>query len=135
MNLKIDMNDLSEVNGHDNLGFNNDRNKDSDTISHQTTITNISSNCSQNATPKRISGKNRKNSEVNVDPSQLSVYERVKMGKQLMEKRKSISEASKCMETTSSSNKKSEKRKSKNKETNRKRQRCMQMRSKPKMND
>ena len=110
------MNEFSEANGHDNLGFDKERQRDPDTTSHQTTLTNISSNCSQNATPKKIQGKTRRRSEVQVDPSQLSVYERVKMGKQLMEKRKSISESNSRNDTSSSSNKKSEK-KTKNKET------------------
>ena len=111
------MNDLSESNGHDNLGFDKDRNRDPDTTSHQTTITNISSNCSQNATPKRFAGTSRKNSEAKVDPSQLSVYEKVKMRKELMQKRKSISDCSNGNEMSVSSEKKSEKRRSKNKET------------------
>ena len=111
------MNDLSELNGHDNLGFDKERNTEPDTTSHQTTITNISSNCSQNATPKRIVGKTRKNSEVKIDPSELSVYERVKMGKELMKKRKSISENNKNNETSSTSNKKTGKKRDKNKET------------------
>ena len=111
------MNDLSEVNGHDNLGFDKERNRDPDTTSHQTTTTNVSSNCSQNTTPKRLAGTKRKNSEVKIDPSQLSVYEKVKMRKELMEKRKSISDGSNGNETSISSIKKSERRKSKNKET------------------
>ena len=115
--LKIDMNDLSEVNGHDNLGFDKDRKQDADTTSHQTTITNVSSNCSQNATPKRFAGTSRKNSVVKVDPSQLSVYEKIKMRKELMEKRKSISDGSNGNEKSISSDKKSERRKSKNQET------------------
>ena len=111
------MNEFSEANGHDNLGFDKEKQRDPDTTSHQTTLTNISSNCSQNATPKKIQGKTRRRSEVQVDPSQLSVYERVKMGKQLMEKRKSISDSNNRNDTSFSKNKKLEKKSTKNKET------------------
>ena len=111
------MNEFSEANGHDNLGFDKERQRDPDATSHQTTLTNISSNCSQNATPKKIQGKTRRRSEVQVDPSQLSVYERVKMSKQLMEKRKSISDSENRNDTSLTKNKKSEKKSTKNKET------------------
>ena len=111
------MNEFSEANGHDNLGFDKERQRDPDATSHQTTLTNISNNCSQNATPKKIQGKTRRRSEVQVDPSQLSVYERVKMGKQLMEKRKSISDSNNRNDTSFTKSKKSEKKSTKNKET------------------
>ena len=103
------MNDLSELNGHDNLGFNKERTKEADTTSHHTTVTNVSSNCSPNGTPRSLNEKTRKNSKTGKETETRSVSTEV------LNKRKSISKNTK--ETTFNSHEKTGHKKATNKET------------------
>ena len=67
------MNDLSESNGHDNLGFGKERSREADTSSRHTTITNVSSNCSANSTPRKVKGGARRTSKKDTEVVARSV--------------------------------------------------------------
>jgi hypothetical protein len=103
------MNDLSESNGHDNLGFGKERTTEADTTSHSTTVTNVSNSSSANATPRSLNGKTRKNSNTGQDTTKRSVSTEV------LNKRKSISGNTK--ETSFNSHEKLGNKKTTNKET------------------
>ena len=104
------MHDLTDANGHDNLGFNGEGNNEADTTSHHTTITNVSSNNgTPNGTPRNINGISKKTSKKNLETTQRSVSTEV------LQKRKSMSESTK--ETSFNTRKKSQKHANQNKET------------------
>ena len=102
------MHDLADSNGHDNLGFNGDRNREADATSHQTTITNLSSNGTPNDTPRRVNS-DKKLSKKNQEITERSV------STEILKTRKSISENTK--ETSFNTRRKSENHTLQNKET------------------
>ena len=106
---QIDMHDLADSNGYDNLGFNDERNRDADATSHQTTLTNISNNETPNATPRSMNGNTKKTLKKNSKISERSISAEV------LDKRHSISKATK--ETAMITGKKPANRTHQNKET------------------
>ena len=71
------MNDLTDLDGHENLGFDADGNADPDTISRHTTVTTVSSNCSTNTTPRKTSAKSRRVPKKDTDPENSCVAEEI----------------------------------------------------------
>ena len=71
------MNDLTDLDGHENFGFDADGNADPDTISRHTTVTTVSSNCSANTTPRKTSAKSRRVPKKDTDPENSCVAEKI----------------------------------------------------------
>ena len=71
------MNDLTDLDGHENLGFDADGKADPDTISRHTTVTTVSSNCSTNTTPRKTSAKSRRVSKKDTEPENSCVAEEI----------------------------------------------------------
>ena len=71
------MNDLTDLDGNENFGFDADGNADLDTISRHTTVTTVSSNCSTNTTPKKTSAKSKRVSKKDTDPENSCIAEEI----------------------------------------------------------
>ena len=71
------MNDLTDLDGQENLGFDAVGNAFPDTISRHTTVTTVSSNFSTNTTPRKTSAKSRRVSKKDTDPENSCIAEEI----------------------------------------------------------